>query len=133
MLALAAKGGRIAVMSIDDMEQVVSQITIKGDIDPYFRKKLTDKSFFEVACHYGKLATEAENFDIKAGQLAYSLANGENPYPVPADAFILPDENDDPLSLLNFNASQEKLLVLPTWLTRIAYYKQYRLSPKLTE
>ena len=103
LLALAAKGGRIPVMSIADMERVVSEIVTRGDIDPVFRQELIGKTWFEIARHYGSLAAEGEHFDFKSGELAYALMNGENPYQIPASAFILPAENGDTLSLLNFN------------------------------
>ncbi|MBF0504458.1 MAG: hypothetical protein HQL14_05070 [Candidatus Omnitrophica bacterium] len=102
LLALAAKGGRIAVMSIEDMEKVVSQITTQGHVDPVFRQELIGKTFFEMARHYGILAAEKEGFDFKAGEFAFELKNGENPYQTPAKAFVLPAESNDTLSLLNF-------------------------------
>jgi AICAR transformylase/IMP cyclohydrolase PurH len=57
ILALAAKGKRIPVFSIEDMEKVVKQINQNGDITPEFRSKLIKKTHAKVSGHFSKLAT----------------------------------------------------------------------------
>lgn len=57
ILALAAKGKRIPVFSIEDMEKVVEQISKKGDITEKFRNQLIKKTYAKVSGHFLKLAT----------------------------------------------------------------------------
>ena len=101
LLALAVKGGRIAVMDVADMKKVVSTIVGSGDVPESMRKELADKACFEIARHYAALAADSGKYGVLAGRLAYPLLNGENPYQVPAAAFVSDGENDA-LSLLNF-------------------------------
>ncbi len=120
LLALAVKGGRIAVMSVGDMERVAFAISETGDIPPSLRVELADKVCFEIALHYSSLVSNRERYDFLAGRFSYELLNGENPYQIPASAFIsaspciaasasipgsassISSGDDDPLSLLNF-------------------------------
>jgi len=101
LLALAVKGGRTAVMSIGDMERAVSAISETGEVPQNLRLELADKACFEIAMHYSSLAANREKYDFLSGRFSYDLLNGENPYQVPASAFVSEIE-DDPLSLLNF-------------------------------
>lgn len=55
ILALAAKGKRIPVFSITDMEEVVKQIGQNGDVTPEFRQQLINKANSKVANHFLKL------------------------------------------------------------------------------
>ena len=100
ILALAVKGGRIAVMNIEDMKQVVSEIS-NGNITEELRLKLANKVCYEIAKHYSSLVTNKEQFDFITGCLSYKLMNGENPYQLSASAFISNIE-DDSLALLKF-------------------------------
>jgi len=56
ILALAAKGKRIPVSSIEDMEKVVEQLSQNGDITPEFRNQLIKKVYTKVSGHFSKLA-----------------------------------------------------------------------------
>ena len=56
ILALAAKGKRIPVFTIEDMEKVVGQISKNGDITPEFRRKLIKKAYVKVSGHFSTLA-----------------------------------------------------------------------------
>lgn len=57
VLALAAKGKRIPVFSIVDMEEVVKQISQNGDITLKFRQQLINKANTKVANHFSQLVT----------------------------------------------------------------------------
>lgn len=57
ILALAAKGKRIPVFSIEDMEKVVEQIDKNGDITEEFRSQLIKRACAKVSEHFLKLAT----------------------------------------------------------------------------
>jgi AICAR transformylase/IMP cyclohydrolase PurH len=52
ILALAAKGKRIPVSSLSDMEKVVAQIGKNGDITADFRQQLIKKAYLKVAKHF---------------------------------------------------------------------------------
>lgn len=56
ILALAAKGKRIPVFSIVDMEEVVKQISQNGDITGEFRQQLIKKAYTKVTNHFSQLA-----------------------------------------------------------------------------
>ncbi len=99
--ALAVKDGRTAVMSIDDMERVMSSLSGTGEVPQALRIELADKASFEIARHYSSLVTDKEKYDMLPGLFLYDLFNGENPYQVPASVFTSEGE-DDPLSLINF-------------------------------
>jgi len=57
ILALAAKGKRIPVFSIKDMERVVEQILTRGDITEKLRSVLIKKTCAKVSKHFLKLTT----------------------------------------------------------------------------
>ncbi len=100
ILALAAKGGRIPVMCNEDMEVVTKEIAEHGDISQPLRNKLISKANFVTATHFANLLKGQDDHEILLGTKSYDLLNGENPYQVPASAFV--SDHDDPLSLLNF-------------------------------
>ncbi len=100
LLALAVKGERTAVMNIEDMKKVVSELSETGVVSENTSLDLADKACFEIAKHYLSLAGKREKFDAVSGQHSYDLMNGENPYQVPASVFIS-DKQDDLLSLKN--------------------------------
>lgn len=100
LLALAVKGGRIPVMSVEDMRLVVSEIQINGGIPEQMRLKLADKACYEIAIHYFSLLSNRDIYDNISGRFVYPLMNGENPYQIPASIFeVLPN---DQLALTNF-------------------------------
>ncbi|MDD5169560.1 MAG: hypothetical protein PHN75_12135 [Syntrophales bacterium] len=101
LLGLAVKGGRTAVMSIEDMKRVVHQISSSGDVAAPLRLELADKACAEIARHFTALIQDKEDYDILYGRRMMPLKNGENPYQVPASAFDQGYE-DDPLSLMKF-------------------------------
>ena len=101
LLALAVKGNRIPVMTIEDMKKAVSQIKKTGDVSDIFRQELQDKAMFEIANHYASLILNREKFEIFSGNFSCALLNGENPYQIPAIAYESV-RNEDNLSLLKF-------------------------------
>lgn len=101
LLALAVKGKRIPVMSIEDMKKVLLALSKSGELPENVRLELADKACFEIATHYASLVTSKEKYDFITGRFSYDLLNGENPYQIPASAFISQKEKD-PLSLMNF-------------------------------
>jgi phosphoribosylaminoimidazolecarboxamide formyltransferase / IMP cyclohydrolase len=100
ILALAAKGKRIPVCSLADMEMVVSELKSKGDISDDFRSRLIDKVNASISHHYDALVADRMRYDAVFGSLRYNLLNGENPYQVPASLFEARAE--DSLSLHKF-------------------------------
>lgn len=100
LLALAVKGQRIPVMSIDDMKLVVSEISKNDKLSESLRIELADKACFEITKHYSSLISDNTKHDFIAGSFSYQLRSGENPYQVPASIFSF--ENSDPLALTNF-------------------------------
>ena len=56
ILALAAKGKRIPVSSIKDMEKVIKEISQNDDISPRLRSQLIKKAYTKVSKHFLKLA-----------------------------------------------------------------------------
>jgi AICAR transformylase/IMP cyclohydrolase PurH len=87
LLALAAKGNRIPVMSPQDMKAVTDALVKKEAPAPELVAYLQAKANFEIAGHYLALARGKErmaDFDGALGVRRYFLHNGENPYQVPA-------------------------------------------------
>ena len=101
LLALAAKGRRIPVMSQADMQRVLAELQAEGDITDGLRAELIDKANAEIASHYLMLVQKSERgaFDGLVGRQVYPLANGENPYQV---AELFAAGKDDPLALHRF-------------------------------
>ena len=100
ILALAAKGGRIPVMSNEDMNVVVNEIVKNRVVSKKLRNDLIAKANYVNAKHYANILKGRNDYEIFLGTKSYSLLNGENPYQVPASVFG--SKYDDPLSLLNF-------------------------------
>jgi phosphoribosylaminoimidazolecarboxamide formyltransferase / IMP cyclohydrolase len=100
LLALAVKGNRIPVTSVEDMERVTAAISQTGQTPDDLRSELANKACFEIAAHYSSLITNKDKHDILMGRFSFELLNGENPYQVPASVYA--SETDDPLSLTNF-------------------------------
>jgi AICAR transformylase/IMP cyclohydrolase PurH len=103
LLALAVKGGRIPVQSLEDMIEVVDQINIKSKISDSYRLKLVNRANYKIMSHYYKVSREFENVDYEVlfSRKNRTLLNGENPYQVPCDLFDA--ETDDPLALPRFS------------------------------
>lgn len=100
LLALAAKGKRIPVTSVHDMELVVDEIRVNGRISDELHLKLLDKTNALIASHYDSLVLERMPYDAIFGTFQYNLLNGENPYQTPAAIFAA--KQNDALSLTNF-------------------------------
>lgn len=100
LLALAAKGNRIPVMSSIDMELVINDFKNYGEISHKLHSELLEKTNALISNHYFSLIKEKMNYDAIFGKFQFSLINGENPYQVPAMLFST--EADDRLSLNNF-------------------------------
>jgi len=99
LLALAAKGRRIPVMTLEDMETVVAALADKGAINEDLHQKLLDKTNGLIGQHYLNLVKDQTSYEsIRAGY-QYDLINGENPYQVPAALFST--DTQDALSLGN--------------------------------
>ncbi|MFQ6112183.1 MAG: hypothetical protein ACE5LX_09195, partial [Nitrospinota bacterium] len=107
LLALAAKGGRIPVCTLEDMRAVVRAIEERGEVPAEEVRRLTLKANLEVMKHYGEVIQSAGG-DVCTliGSRVYELAGGENPYQVPAH--LLTFRSDDPLSLDRFELLGEE-------------------------
>jgi len=101
ILALAVKGGRTAVMSIEDMKRVVEELSGTGMVSQKLRMELADKACYQIARHYFSLIQDTGRYDCLSGHFACHLRSGENPYQTPALAFSS-GKTDDPLSLTDF-------------------------------
>jgi len=101
LLALAVKGGRTAVMNIGDMKKVVSELSKTKKVSQGLQTELADKVCIDIAKHYSSLVKDREQHDLLSGCFSYYLLNGENPYQIPASAFVS-EKKGDPLSLFNF-------------------------------
>lgn len=95
LLALAAKGNRIPVMDIKDMETVVEQISKSGCLDPIFHQHLIHKTNKLIARHYADLTSADDQSVALFFAHHYQLKNGENPYQVPSDLL----SESEPISL----------------------------------
>lgn len=100
LLALAAKGKRIPITSVSDMELVIDKIKANGKISDELHSKLLDKTNALISSHYDDLISEKIPYDTVFGTFKYGLKNGENPYQSPASLFAA--KGNDPLSLSNF-------------------------------
>ena len=96
LLALAAKGGRIPVMTHEDMQRVLSELKNgSGSVSNQLLQELHDKTHHEIANHYLDLMQSAASgtHEIIVGQHVRKLANGENPYQQPC-VFYQTDADD---------------------------------------
>jgi len=104
LLALAVKGGRIAVAAHEDMARVAEMVKEHGAVPDGERERLAAKALRLISGHY--LALHHRSVPDTAGGLPgierLRLAHGENPYQEPASLFALPPENADPLALHRF-------------------------------
>jgi len=106
LLALAAKGNRVPVMSPSDMEQVINALRREGAVPPDLRERLIDKANAEIAAHYLNLIRQAggAGYAGTMGQQVYELMNGENPYQA---ATLYAGPTDDRLALPRFELLSE--------------------------
>jgi phosphoribosylaminoimidazolecarboxamide formyltransferase / IMP cyclohydrolase len=102
LLALAAKGSRIVVSNLDDMEKVLDQIQAKGKLDSEFHETLIRKAYEKISTHYSSLCEtpSTTKIDLKKIFRKILLKEGENPYQTPANLFV--EDCNDTLSLGNF-------------------------------
>jgi len=107
LLALAAKGKRMPVTSIDDMASLIDQIKIKGKVSKKFHNELLDKTNALIAEHFFGLISNKEKYDTVFGVFNKILAHGENPYQAPADLFVC--RTEDSLSLGRFQQNSGDL------------------------
>ncbi len=107
LLALAAKGKRIPVMSGSEMENVTQDLKNKKMLPRDLRESLISKANALIASHYDDLVSDRQSCDFLTGRFQYSLLNGENPYQIPAYLFSM--KKKDALSLPDFKqASGER-------------------------
>ena len=100
LLALAAKGKRIPVMTVQDMQDVIIDLKNNPKISEILHSRLLDKVHASITSHYDNLIKKRFPQDLIIGSFKYSLLNGENPYQVPAELFSL--KQSDGLSISNF-------------------------------
>ena len=99
LLALAAKGNRIVVSNKKDMDKVIQQlIENENNIDVDLRERLIAQAFEKNASHYQELINHQEPNQAKS---SHELAEGENPYQIPAHLLSFLDS--DELCLNKFN------------------------------
>ena len=102
LLALAAKGKRIPIMSYDDMERCIREFKVNGKISDSLKAEFINKTLAQVASHYVKLLRQQESFGEGFVSIqSLELSGGENPYQNPCHLFSVLGEND-PLSLHKF-------------------------------
>ena len=98
LIALAAKGNRIVVSNLKDMDKVVQQlIQNKNSIEAGFRERLIAQAYEKNSLHYQELTNHKEPNQTTP---AYELMEGENPYQTPAHLLTFGDSDD--LCLGNF-------------------------------
>jgi phosphoribosylaminoimidazolecarboxamide formyltransferase / IMP cyclohydrolase len=102
LLALAAKGSRIVVSNLDDMEEVMGQIEAEGKLDPEFHEILIRKAYKKISTHYLSLCEVplTTKIDPKNKTSKILLKEGENPYQIPANLIV--EGCNDTLSLGSF-------------------------------
>lgn len=102
LLALAAKGGRIPVMSKSDMEIVIQELKGFGNVSNELKNSLISKAHAVISEHYLNILRQ-NNLEAEGliGKHSRTLLNGENPY---QDSCHLFDNinNGDLLSLSRF-------------------------------
>ncbi len=106
LLALAAKGGRLPVMTPSDFKRTVIEIVSEGGASDSTRDRLTDKVYSEISRFYGSLSKDSETpLNLKP---ARDIVHGENPYQAPAALYDVSGW-DDPLGLAQFTWHSETL------------------------
>ena len=142
LLALAAKGNRLPIMSSDDMEKVLVELKNTGTIPDDLRQAFIDKANAEIAGHYLNLVQKSVSgsFAGVIGKHAYDLMNGENPY---QKAAFFSVETSDSLALANFenlsatppcftNLADIDSVLTTLYLAAAAFQEQYGKQPYIT-
>ncbi|MDD5556378.1 MAG: hypothetical protein PHN82_03905 [bacterium] len=104
LLALAVKGGRVAVAAREDMARVAALVEERGAVPGDERERLAEKALRLISGHYLALlrpSAQGRYEDIQGIEHA-RLAHGENPYQEPASLFAASPGDDDPLALHRF-------------------------------
>lgn len=106
LLALGAKGERIVCFSKNDIKSIISELNQDPDhstISRELRKQLIEKTYGLISNHYLSLIRyrDKNRFDGIIGYTNRRLESGENPYQIPADLFLLYN-NDDLLAIPRF-------------------------------
>lgn len=112
LLGLGAKGGRIVVMSPEDMRVVIKELQKDGRhlrIRSDLHNQLLYKVNARISEHYINVCKQQKESpcDGWVGRAVMRLLNGENPYQVPSDLFI--SEDKDNLSLGKFYIYDRRL------------------------
>jgi phosphoribosylaminoimidazolecarboxamide formyltransferase/IMP cyclohydrolase len=115
LLALAAKGRRLPIMSHEDMQHVLDILKSGKTVSEKIRQTLIEKTYAEISSHYLNLVSQTDlgNFTGMISSRHYELANGENPY---QQATLFGLGEDDTLALTQF----ENLSETPPCYTNLA-------------
>ncbi|MFC1727678.1 hypothetical protein ACFL0Y_04100 [Patescibacteria group bacterium] len=139
LLALAAKGKRIAVFNNKDMETVLDELASKQNkISFTLRRELINKVYAKVSRHYASLIKNSKYDKIIIGKRKMMLLEGENPYQSPSAFFQT--KNKGPLDLGNFqkvsglspcftNMADFDSIIRTLCLTSVAFNKKYKKTP----
>ncbi|MBF0134703.1 MAG: hypothetical protein HQL65_00540 [Magnetococcales bacterium] len=114
LLGLAAKGNRLPVATVTDMEQVARALGTTGTVPADLRQALIDAANLRVMRHYASLVPNGPDHQVIVAHTPRTLLNGENPYQVPA--VLLDDGSGDPLGLV----ACRQVLGNPPCLTNLA-------------
>jgi len=115
LLALAAKGRRLPVMTQADMQRVLAELKSGEQVSEALCQELIEKTNAEIASHFLNLVhqTNLGNYAGVVGRYHYNLANGENPY---QQATLFDLRGDDVLALTQL----ENLSETPPCFTNLA-------------
>lgn len=100
LLALALKGGRLCVCNCQDRDDLALALEAQPEPPEALTRRLAANTAYELALFYARLAQEHDGLAASVWRRTYGLAEGENPYQVPAALYCSPDE--DPLGLPAF-------------------------------
>lgn len=84
LLALGAKGKRLVATSPADLAAIVEQLESTGRVEEKMRDKLIAQANLAIARHYLAVAAGAGKVAAITVRHVRDLANGENPYQIPA-------------------------------------------------
>lgn len=104
LLALAVKGGRVAVSTREEMARVAALVGERGAVPDEERERLAEKALRLISGHYLALlqCPKPGEVDGMPGIECARLAHGENPYQEPASLFSALQGGNDPLALHRF-------------------------------
>ncbi len=102
LLSLALKGGRIAICTEEDMAAVMAALEVSVELPDDLTTSVRAATAEQVVRHHAAVAQRLTHSacDAIVARACYELANGENPYQVPAS--LLSCAGDDPLALHRF-------------------------------